>query len=207
MSTPAGQLFVISAPSGAGKTSLVRALTNSTPGIKAAISHTTRPIRSGEQRDVDYYFVDIDRFQEMIDEDAFLEYARVFDNYYGTSRSAVDQILREGNDVILEIDWQGARKVLRNTANPITVFILPPSREQLTERLLHRGDSDAAVVERRLRAAVDDMSHYNEYDYLIVNDNFDLALVELQAVVRAARAATPVRSKTIRDELARLMAS
>lgn len=182
-----GILYTISAPSGAGKTSLVRALLERESGLALSVSHTTRPRRAGERDGTDYYFVDDTTFDEMVAEDAFLEHARVFDNRYGTSRRVVEGMLAEGRDVILEIDWQGAHQVRASVPGATSIFILPPSREALVERLQGRGLDSDEVIARRMAAAIDEMSHYDECDYLIVNDAFDEALADLRAIVRAGR--------------------
>jgi len=182
-----GILYTVSAPSGAGKTSLVRALLDREPGLVLSISHTTRPRRDGERDGVDYYFVDEARFVHMVEEDAFLEHARVFDNRYGTSRQSVEEQLAAGRDVLLEIDWQGAQQVRGRVPGAIPVFILPPSREALVERLQGRGLDSEEVIARRMAAAIDEMSHYDECDYLVVNDDFETALGDLQSIVRAGR--------------------
>lgn len=183
----AGTLFVVSAPSGAGKTSLVKALLEATPGLTVSVSHTTRAPRPGESDGADYHFVDAARFDAMVEAGEFLEHARVFDNQYGTSRAAVVERLQAGEDVILEIDWQGARQVRAMVPGCVGIFILPPSRQALEERLQGRGQDDAAVVARRMRDAEAEISHYAEFDYLVVNDDFDTALAELGAVVTASR--------------------
>lgn len=182
-----GILYTISAPSGAGKTSLVRALLERESGLALSVSHTTRPRRAGERDGTDYYFVDDTTFDEMVAEDAFLEHARVFDNRYGTSRRVVEGMLADGRDVILEIDWQGAHQVRASVPGATSIFILPPSREALVERLQGRGLDSDEVIARRMAAAIDEMSHYDECDYLIVNDAFDEALADLRAIVRAGR--------------------
>ncbi|WP_308364741.1 MULTISPECIES: guanylate kinase [unclassified Microbulbifer] len=184
---PTGTLFTVSAPSGAGKTSLVKALVDSDSQVTVSVSHTTRPMRPGEEDGVNYHFVDRARFKQMLDEDAFLEHARVFDNYYGTSRHWVRETLTAGRDVILEIDWQGAAQVRRLLPDTVSIFILPPSQEALRERLTGRGQDDRSVIERRMEQAIDEMSHYVEADYLVINDDFDTALDELRAVVTAQR--------------------
>ena len=182
-----GALFLVSAPSGAGKTSLVRALAASDDRVRLSVSHTTRPRRPAEANGVHYHFVTESRFRSMIDEDAFLEHARVFGHHYGTSRANVDDDLGNGFDVILEIDWQGARLIRERSRNAIGVFILPPSRSVLEARLRGRAEDSDEVIEGRLAKAVEEMSHHAEFDYLIVNDDFDDALVDLRTVVRAAR--------------------
>lgn len=182
-----GTLFIISAPSGAGKTSLVRELVESLDGIQVSVSHTTRARRDGEVDGVNYHFADVPGFEAMIERGEFFEYARVFDNYYGTSRPAVQAALAAGQDVILEIDWQGARQVRQQLPDAVSVFILPPSREELERRLSGRGTDEHAVIERRMRDAVSEMSHHDEYDYLVINDDFTTALDELRALVVSRR--------------------
>jgi len=191
-----GTLYILSAPSGAGKSSLVRALLQSQgKEVGVSVSHTTRKPRPGEVDGRDYHFVDSGTFQAMVAEDAFLEYAQVFDNQYGTSRAAVAQQLAAGQDVVLEIDWQGARQVRERMAASIGIFILPPSRAALRERLQGRGQDDAAVIERRMRAAISEMSHYGEYDYLVINDVFETAVEELVAILRSHRLRLAVQSR------------
>lgn len=182
-----GTLYIISAPSGAGKTSLVKALVDGVDAIRVSVSHTTRAKRPGEVDGVNYNFVDNDRFARMVEEDVFLEHARVFDNSYGTSHDWVEQQLREGVDVILEIDWQGARQVRPRMPGCVGIFILPPSRQALMQRLHGRGQDSVEVIERRFRDAVTDMGHYSEYDYVVINDDFNEALLDLSAIVRARR--------------------
>jgi guanylate kinase len=184
----AGTLYVVSAPSGAGKTSLVRALLDSTGDeLVLSVSHTTRMPRPGEVDGRDYHFVDAEAFRRMIDDGAFLEYARVFDNYYGTARQGIEAQLTQGRDVILEIDWQGARQVRQALPESVGIFILPPSREALRERLRARGQDDEAVIARRMQDAANEMSHYGEYDYLVINEVFSAARDELAAIIRCRR--------------------
>lgn len=185
--TPRGTLFIVSAPSGAGKTSLVRALTQADPGVVVSVSHTTRAARSGETDGVDYHFVGRDEFQAMIDRGDFLEHAEVFGNRYGTSHRAIDGRLDAGLDVVLEIDWQGARQVREAVPEAVSIFVLPPSREVLRDRLTARRQDDEAVIQRRMTEAVDEISHYYEYDFIVINDHFDDAVDDLRAVVRARR--------------------
>ena len=179
-----GTLYIISAPSGAGKTSLVRELVSNLDNVVVSISHTTRTMRDGEENGVDYHFLDKETFLSMVEHSAFLEHARVFDNYYGTSQQHVEQQLLSGKNVILEIDWQGARQVRRLMQESQSIFILPPSREALRERLQNRGQDDKEIIDRRMQDAVNEMSHYAEFDYLIVNDDFDQALKELKCIIK-----------------------
>jgi len=182
-----GTLFVVSAPSGAGKTSLVRALLARDEQIVLSVSHTTRARRAGERDGDHYYFVDTTTFDLMRVGDEFAEYAQVFGNHYGTSRDAVQQRLARGFDVILEIDWQGARQIRRQMSGSVGVFILPPSLEHLRTRLRSRAQDEGKVIEQRMQAAVREISHYQEYDYLIVNDDFETACEELSAIVNSQR--------------------
>lgn len=182
-----GTLYIISAPSGAGKTSLVKALLERSSGIVVSISHTTRQPRPGERDGLDYHFVDKARFEKLVQAEEFLEYAQVFDNYYGTSHGAVSEQLDKGQDVILEIDWQGARQVKRAAPDAIKVFILPPSQQALRERLTGRGQDSQAIIDRRMRDAISEMSHYDEYDYLVFNNEFERAVNELEALFTAQR--------------------
>jgi len=184
---PRGTLFIVSAPSGAGKTSLVKALVESTAALEVSVSHTTRPMRPGEVDGVHYHFVPVETFRERVDAGDFLEYAEVFDNLYGTSRTAVLDRLAAGVDVILEIDWQGAQQVQRQIPEAVSIFILPPSREALEERLRGRGQDGEEVIARRMRDAEREMSHWEAFDYLVINDRFATALEELQAIVTARR--------------------
>ena len=178
-----GRLFVVAAPSGAGKTSLVKALLDRRPELRLSISHTTRKMRPTEQPGREYYFVSVDEFRERIGRGEFLEHAQVFDNYYGTGRGPVEQQLAQGRDVILEIDWQGAQQVRKTLPECATIFILPPSRRALEERLRNRKTDSDEVIERRLRDAVGDMSHWNEFDYVVVNDDFERAVTDLGRIV------------------------
>ncbi|MFT5032195.1 MAG: guanylate kinase [Bermanella sp.] len=179
-----GILYTISAPSGAGKTSLVRALVANTDNVRVSVSHTTRRQRPSETDGVDYHFVDMPTFKLMLEETAFLEHAQVFDNYYGTSQAWVSEQLTTGTDVILEIDWQGAAQVRRLMPDTRSIFILPPSQKTLLERLQGRGQDDDTTIGRRMTAAVDEMSHFPEAECIIINDDFDTALADLTAVVR-----------------------
>ncbi|VAW96518.1 Guanylate kinase [hydrothermal vent metagenome] len=202
-----GQLYIFSAPSGAGKTSLVEALLKSTSGIAVSVSHTTRAMRPGEENGVHYHFVDTAAFEQMVEAGAFLEDAKVFDNYYGTSQQAVEDQLREGEDVILEIDWQGAQQVRKLMSYAISVFILPPSRGALEQRLNARGQDSADIIARRMQDATSDMAHYVEFDYLIINDDFDEAAQQLRSIVLAQRQRIEVLSQRERTTLAGLLES
>lgn len=182
-----GTLYTISAPSGAGKTSLVAKLLAHTPRLGVSVSHTTRPMRPGEEDGVNYHFVSHAQFEQMLNASAFLEHAQVFDNFYGTSQRWVESQLAAGEDVILEIDWQGAQQVRHLMPDTVAIFIMPPSREALNERLTGRGQDDSAVIQRRMDAAVAEMSHYVESDYVVINDDFDTALADLEAIVRSHR--------------------
>jgi guanylate kinase len=187
MTDPLGTLYVISAPSGAGKTSLVKALLEQTENIGVSVSHTTRAKREGEQDGVDYNFIDKDLFVAMVEKGAFLEHAQVFDNYYGTAVENIEAKLKQGEDVILEIDWQGAAQVRKQLPYAVNIFILPPSQQALEERLRGRGQDSDEIIARRMRDAKSETSHYSEYDYLVVNDEFEKALTELKSIVLARR--------------------
>ncbi len=178
-----GTLYTVSAPSGAGKTSLVAALVKSNPEVCVSISHTTRPMRPGEKDGENYHFVDHATFEKMLEEGAFLEHARVFNNLYGTSQRWVVETLNQGMDVILEIDWQGAAQVRKQLPDTISVFILPPSLASLRQRLTGRGQDDPSVIEARMSEAISEISHYVEADYLIINDDFTTALAQFQALI------------------------
>jgi|HigsolmetaAR204D_1030405.scaffolds.fasta_scaffold00191_19 guanylate kinase len=179
-----GKLFVIAAPSGAGKTSLVRALMQRMPQLRFSISYTTRPPRETERHGHDYFFVDRAEFERMVANGEFLEHAQVFDNCYGTSRKQVEDMLARGENVLLEIDWQGAQQVRRAMPECRSIFILPPSREALEQRLRGRATDSEAVIARRLRDSIADMSHWNEFDYVVVNDDFERATADLEAITQ-----------------------
>ena len=181
-----GILFIISAPSGTGKTTLVRTLCERSTNLFVSISHTTRRQRPDETDGQSYYFVDETAFQEMIKSERFLEYATVFDHHYGTSRDWVEEQLNAGHDVILEIDWQGASQVRRAMPESVNIFILPPSFKTLEQRLLKRGEQEN-TIKRRMRDARIELSHYLEYDYIVINENLAQALVDLQTIIRATR--------------------
>ncbi len=200
-----GTLFIVSAPSGAGKTSLLKALSERMGDLRLSVSHTTRQQRPGEQDGVDYHFVSPEAFDRLVEQGEFIEHARVFGNAYGTSRAMIEGSLREGQDVILEIDWQGARQVRAAMDDVVSVFILPPSREVLRERLQSRGQDSSEVIEGRMRDAREEMSHYAEYDYLIVNDVFEDALDELEQVFRASRLRQSVQRVRLADVIEDLL--
>jgi guanylate kinase len=178
-----GKLFVIAAPSGAGKTSLVRALIQRMPSLRFSISYTTRPQRPKELHRHDYFFVTKEEFERMRDGGAFLEHAKVFDNYYGTSREQVEQLLNAGENVLLEIDWQGAQQIRLAMPECRTIFVLPPSRTALEQRLRGRATDTDEAIARRLRDSIADMSHWNEFDYVVVNEDFERATSDLEAIV------------------------
>ncbi len=203
--TASGDLYVISAPSGAGKTSLVAALHSSQPELHVSVSHTTRPRRSNEIDGVNYHFVSETDFVAMIDADAFLEHARVFDCRYGTARESVDEFLAAGKDVILEIDWQGAGQVRQRHPGCIGIFILPPSREALAERLAGRAQDSDEVIARRMRDAVAEMCHFCEFDYLVINDAFQVALADLRSIIHARRLCRQRQSVVHRELIGSLL--
>lgn len=184
-----GNLYILSAPSGAGKSSLINALLADVPKseVQLSISHTTRNPRPGEENGVHYYFIHHDEFKALIEKGHFLEWAEVFGNYYGTSLPMIEQSLEKGIDVFLDIDWQGARQIRAKLPNVKTIFILPPSRAELERRLVGRGQDSAETIAKRMAEAVSEMSHYNEFDYVIVNDDFQTALGELKAILTAER--------------------
>ena len=202
-----GTLYVISAPSGAGKTSLVKALLKGDPGVRMSVSHTTRPKRPGERNGVDYHFVGEAEFSRMIEEGAFLEHARVFDHCYGTSAAGIQGQLYEGLDVILEIDWQGARQVAERMPAACSIFIIPPTREALAQRLAARGQDSAEVIARRMRDAGAELSHYAEFDYLVVNDHFARALDDLRCILRTQRLRQKPQGARLAARLAALVDS
>ncbi len=181
-----GTLFVVSAPSGAGKTTLVQALLDSSPNLYVSISHTTRQKRPYEKDGIDYHFVDESEFSKMIKKKQFLEYAQVFDNSYGTSSKSVEEELAIGKDIILEIEWQGAQQIRKLVPDVISIFVLPPSYQTLESRLADRGDGDDSI-ERRMSEAKTEISHYNEYDYLVINDDIEIALGELTTIINACK--------------------
>lgn len=182
-----GNLFIVAAPSGGGKTSLVRQLVSSLPDIVVSVSHTTRLPRPGETAGVDYFFVSEAQFLQMIEEQAFIEYATVFNHLYGTSKAKIIERLEAGIDVVLDIDWQGAQQIKRIFPQAIGIFIIPPSVEILQQRLANRQQDNEDVIHNRMKCAKDELSHFAEFDYLIVNEDFDQAANELKAIVMAAR--------------------
>ncbi|NVK36789.1 MAG: guanylate kinase [Gammaproteobacteria bacterium] len=183
----AGTLYIVSAASGTGKTSLLNVLLQQSDNIAVSVSHTTRPMRPGEEDGKHYHFVEKSQFEALIEKGDFLEHAQVFGNYYGTSQSAVQQQLATGIDVILEIDWQGAQQVRRLMPDAVSIFILPPSRQALLDRLTGRGQDSEEVIMNRMNEAISEMSHFHEYDYVVVNDNFEVALAELKSIFQAER--------------------
>ncbi|MCW8160197.1 guanylate kinase [Stutzerimonas stutzeri] len=185
MSATTGTLYIVSAPSGAGKTSLVKALVDAQPQVRVSVSHTTRAMRPGEVDGVNYHFVSREEFLARLERNEFLEHAEVFGNLYGTSQRWLEQTLAEGYDLILEIDWQGAQQVRRLMPQAKSIFILPPTQEALRQRLNNRGQDSDEIIEKRMREAVSEMSHYVEYDYLVINDDFAHALIDLQSIFRA----------------------
>lgn len=198
-------LFIISAPSGTGKTSLVRALVNELDKIKISVSHTTRPLRSGDREGIDYFFVDENRFQVMINEGAFLEYAAIYDYHYGTAREWVLERLKAGDDVLLEIDWQGARQIRKLFSPVLTIFILPPSAQALRERLIKRHQDETAIINQRLAMACKEITHCTEFDYLLVNDDFNQALQNLIHIINAKRLQKDVQEEKLKGLLAALL--
>jgi len=200
-----GRLFVIAAPSGAGKTSLVKALLERHPELHVSISHTTRAQRPTEQPGREYYFVTVPEFQQLIAKGEFLEYAQVFDNFYGTGRRPVEKQLSQGRNVILEIDWQGARLVRAAMPECSSIFILPPSRAALEDRLRNRKTDSAEVIARRLRDAVGDMSHWNEFDYVVVNDDFERAVTDLGRIAEGDGEDLRADRKSLKPLLAELV--
>jgi guanylate kinase len=181
-----GRLFVVAAPSGAGKTSLVKALVDKSANVQVAISHTTRSLRPGETNGVNYFFVKEPDFKSMVDQDEFAEWAEVFGYFYGTSKAEVQRILNSGNHLILEIDWQGAQQIRHAIPQAASIFIVPPSLQALKDRLMERAQDDEVTVQQRMDASADEISHFEEFDYLLVNDSFDEALLDLIRIVNAS---------------------
>ncbi|MFG3451848.1 guanylate kinase [Stutzerimonas stutzeri] len=206
MSASTGTLYIVSAPSGAGKTSLVKALLDAQPQVRVSVSHTTRPMRPGEVDGVNYHFVSREEFIQRLEHDEFLEHAEVFGNLYGTSQRWLEQTLSQGFDLILEIDWQGAQQVRRLMPQAKSIFILPPTQEALRQRLTNRGQDSDDVIETRMREAVSEMTHYVEYDYLVINDDFAHALIDLQAIFRANQLLQTSQQERFRGLLEQLLA-
>lgn len=200
MKSLVGTLFIVSAPSGTGKTSLVNALVRDTNHLKLSISHTTRSPRSKEIDGYNYHFIDEKRFKQMQMAGVFLESAEVFGNYYGTSAELVDKMLHEGHDMVLEIDWQGAEQVKEKMPDAISIFILPPSIEDLRKRLVSRGQDSDEIIERRMSKAMSELKHYHKADYLVVNDDFEDALKGMKAIIRSHRLKTD-KQKIINSRL------
>jgi len=199
------KLFVIAAPSGAGKTTIVKALVTRNPELRFSISYTTRQKRRTEVDGVDYLFVDVENFERLRDEGELLEFAEVFDNYYATSRSQVEKHLAEGQDVILEIDWQGARQVRVSMPECVTIFILPPSLEELERRLRDRRTDSPEVIERRLRDALSDMAHWDEFDHVIINDKLEQAVTDLENVLAGEGDASATANVALRRAVSRII--
>jgi guanylate kinase len=202
-----GTLYIISAASGAGKTTLVSAVLEQVDDLEVSVSHTTRAPREGEVDGVNYHFVDKQTFEAMVEDSEFIEYATVFGNMYGTSRQHIQEQLLKGKDVILEIDWQGARQIRQLMPDCKSVYIVPPSTEALRERLTSRGKDDEEIIARRMQEAISEMSHYVEFDYLIINDDFDEARDNLAAIIRGNRMLHEHQQQKHADLLARLLGS
>lgn len=203
MASLLGNLFILAAPSGAGKSSLIKALmekyeSNTATPMQVSVSHTTRQPRPGEVDGVHYHFVSREQFEALIEQGVFFEYAEVFGNYYGTSRVTIEQTLHRGIDVFLDIDWQGAQQIRKLVDDVETIFILPPSKEELESRLNNRGQDSAEVIAGRMAKAQSETSHYNEYDYVVVNDDFDTALAEIETIVMAKRLS--LQSQAVRHQ-------
>jgi len=206
ISATPGPLYLVSAPSGAGKTSLVKALVAAQPQVRVSVSHTTRAMRPGEVDGVNYHFVSREEFLARLERNEFLEHAEVFGNLYGTSQRWLEQTLAEGYDLILEIDWQGAQQVRRLMPQAKSIFILPPTQEALRQRLNNRGQDSDEIIEKRMREAVSEMSHYVEYDYLVINDDFAHALIDLQSIFRANQLRQPAQQQRHARLLSELLA-
>jgi guanylate kinase len=205
MNDSSARLFVIAAPSGAGKTTLVKALVTRSPELHFSISYTTRKKRSNEADGVDYLFVSVDDFARLRAQGDLLESAEVFDNHYGTSRKQVEQHLQDGHHVILEIDWQGAAQVREAKPECVTIFILPPSRDELEHRLRSRRTDSEKVIQRRLRDALSDMSHWSEFDYAIINDDLERAVADLEAILAGQGDSCATASPTVRDAVLQIL--
>lgn len=201
-----GSLFIVAAPSGGGKTSLVKQLLSELDQIEVSVSHTTRQKRPGETHGLDYFFIDDHTFTEMVSQDAFVEHAKVFDHFYGTSAAQITERLQAGIDVVLDIDWQGAQQIKRRFVDAVSVFVIPPSLDVLKQRLMDRQQDDAQTISHRMQRAQNELSHYDEFDYLIVNDDFTVAAAELKAVVVAHRLRMPRQMAAQRKLLSFLLA-
>ena len=182
-----GNLYIVAAPSGGGKTSLVKHLITSLNNIEVSISHTTRAMRPGERDGIDYFFINQDKFLNMVNENQFIEHAQVFNNFYGTSVEQISKRLKQGIDIVLDIDWQGSKQIKHLFPDAVGIFIVPPSLEELKQRLMNRRQDNHEIISDRMKKAQDEMSHYPEFDYLVVNDNFNHAASELEAIVIANR--------------------
>lgn len=205
MAQTRGNLFILSAPSGAGKSSLINALLKKHADMKVSVSHTTRSPRPGEENAVHYHFVSADEFKALIAKDDFFEWAQVFDNYYGTSKQAIESQLNAGIDVFLDIDWQGAQQVREIMPSVQTIFILPPSKAELEQRLNNRGQDSAEVIAGRMAKAQSETSHYNEYDYVVVNDDFETALSNIETIVLAQRLTLKAQASRHHDLITNLL--
>ncbi|MCP4057004.1 MAG: guanylate kinase [Pseudoalteromonas sp.] len=205
MAQTRGNLFILSAPSGAGKSSLITALLKKHADVKVSVSHTTRSPRPGEENAVHYHFVSADEFKALIAKDDFFEWAQVFDNYYGTSKQAIESQLDAGIDVFLDIDWQGAQQVREIMPSVQTIFILPPSKAELEQRLNNRGQDSAEVIAGRMAKAQSETSHYNEYDYVVVNDDFETALSNIETIVLAQRLTLKAQASRHHDLITNLL--
>ena len=194
-------LFIVAAPSGCGKTSLVESLINDANNLRVSISHTTRKPRMDEVNGTNYHFVSVSEFQQMVSEDAFIEHAEVFENLYGTSKELINDNLKNNIDVLLEIDWQGARQVKQNLPSAISIFILPPSKEALELRLRNRAQDDELVIKNRMLDAENQMSHYNEFDYLVINDDFNFALTDLKLIISSSNNLTKCTHLSLEEQL------
>ncbi|MEE9343258.1 MAG: guanylate kinase [Gammaproteobacteria bacterium] len=200
-----GNLYIISAPSGAGKTSLIKALLDRLPSARLSISYTTRAQRPGEDDGVHYHFVAMEKFKQMLSEKAFLEHAEVFGNYYATATAGVQKQLETGDDVVLEIDWQGARQVRKAFPDNTGIFILPPGRDELRKRLNARGQDSHEIIDGRMQQAVEEISHFDEYTYVIINDDFEQALQQLQAIFTAGQLTTDYQKNHQADVISTLL--
>jgi len=198
-------LFIIAAPSGCGKTSLVKALIEKVANLCVSVSHTTRDARPGEEHGKNYFFVSEEVFNEISNNDGFIESAQVFDNYYGSAKQTVKDLLEQGYDVILEIDWQGAQQVKQSFTDAIGIFILPPSISALAERLTGRGQDDQSIIDRRMQDAVSEMQHFDEFDYLVINDDFNIALNDLTHIVYTQRLSLAQQTQQHQDLLKQLI--